>query len=91
MFGGLCFLLNGNMCCGVVKDKLVLRLSPEAAGLALEAGHTAPMDFTGRPMKNFVYVLPEGYEADKALRDWVRMAAGHARSLPPKKAPAPVR
>jgi TfoX/Sxy family transcriptional regulator of competence genes len=87
MFGGMCFLLDGNMCCGVVEDKLVLRLSVEAAARALESAHTTPMDFTGRPMKNFVYVLPPGYAPDEALGEWVRLAAGHAASLPPKEKP----
>jgi len=47
MFGGLCFLLRGNMCCGILKDGLVLRLQPGRAEILLQRPHTHPMDFTG--------------------------------------------
>lgn len=84
MFGGLAFLLNGNMCCGVVKDRLMLRLGPEGVEKALKAPHTQPMDFTGKPMKSMVYVRPEGYEADEDLERWVETAARFAKTLPAK-------
>jgi TfoX/Sxy family transcriptional regulator of competence genes len=89
MFGGLAFMLGGHMFCGVVKDALMLRLGPEAAGRALDRPHVRPMDFTGRPMRGMVFVDPEGLHGD-ALRQWVGDAAGHARGLPPKQA-APAR
>jgi TfoX/Sxy family transcriptional regulator of competence genes len=87
MFGGLAFMLGGHMLCGVVKDALMVRLGPEAAGRALGQPHVRPMDFTGRPMKGMVFVDPAGLHGD-ALRQWAGAAAGFARGLPPKH-PAP--
>jgi TfoX/Sxy family transcriptional regulator of competence genes len=83
MFGGLAFMLNGNMACGIVKDELMLRLGAEGADAALEEPHVRQMDFTGRPMTGMVYVEPAGLD-DAGLRRWVGQAAGFARSLPPK-------
>jgi TfoX/Sxy family transcriptional regulator of competence genes len=85
MFGGLAFMLGDHMFCGVVKDALMVRLGPEAAGRALDQPHVRPMDFTGRPMKGMVYVDPEGLHGD-ALREWVYAAAEYARGLPAKPA-----
>lgn len=85
MFGGLAFLLGGHMFCGIVKDALMVRLGPEAAGRALGQPHVRPMDFTGRPMKGMVFIDPESLDGD-ALRQWVDAAAGYARGLPPKPA-----
>jgi len=84
MFGGVCFLLSGNMCCGVTRSALMLRLGPEGAAAALTEPYTRPMDFTGRPMKSMIYVDPEGYEFDDDLKNWLRRAAKFAASLPPK-------
>jgi TfoX/Sxy family transcriptional regulator of competence genes len=84
MFGGLAFLLNGNMCCGVVKDRLMLRLGEDGAAEALNEPHTHVMDFTGRPMKSMVYVEPSGLSSEAALRKWVRRAVAHASLLPAK-------
>lgn len=83
MFGGICFMLHGNMCCGVVGDRLMLRLGTEAAEPALRRPHVSPMDFTGRPMKGMIYVDRQGLRG-AALARWVGQAAGYARSLPPK-------
>jgi hypothetical protein len=83
MFGGLAFMLGGHMCCGIVGDRLMLRLGAERAEEALTRPHVHEMDFTGRPMTGMVYVAPEGV-AGRALRRWVEQAAGYARSLPPK-------
>ncbi len=85
MFGGMAFMLGGHMFCGVVKDTLMLRLGPEAAGRALDQPHVRPMDFSGRPMKGMVFVDPAGLHGD-ALRQWVDDAADYARGLPPKHA-----
>ena len=60
MFGGLCFTLRGNMVCGIVGDTLMLRLNETLADEALRKPHVRPMDFTGRPMRNMVYVDPPG-------------------------------
>jgi TfoX/Sxy family transcriptional regulator of competence genes len=84
MFGGLCFLLNGNMCCGVLKNELVLRLGTERAAQILKQPHTRPMDFTGRPMKGFLFVEPSGLASDEQLRRWVSESVQHALSLPAK-------
>ncbi len=84
MFGGLAFMLDGNMCCGIVADRLMLRLGADLAESALERPHVEPMDFTGRPMTGMVYVVPEGLRG-KALRPWVELAAGFTRTLPPKR------
>ncbi len=84
MFGGLSFLLDGNMCCGVARDDLVVRLSPEEAERALAELHARPMDFTGRPLKGFVYVSPQGVADETSLLDWIDRAVRFAGSLPPK-------
>jgi TfoX/Sxy family transcriptional regulator of competence genes len=84
MFGGLAFLLDGRMCCGVMKDRIMLRLGPEGVEAALKKPHTERMDFTGKPMKSMVYVLPAGYENDADLEKWVETAVRFAKTLPPK-------
>jgi len=84
MFGGLAFMLDGNMCCGIVGDRLMLRLGAELAEQALKRAHVQPMDFTGRPMTGMVFVAPEGLRG-RALRTWVELATGFARTLPPKR------
>jgi TfoX/Sxy family transcriptional regulator of competence genes len=83
MFGGLCFMLHGNMCVGVVGDRLMLRLGEQAVEEALQQPNVSPMDFTGKPMKAMVYVDQVALD-DAALARWVDQAAGFARSLPPK-------
>jgi len=84
MFGGLAFMINGNMACGIVREELMLRLGAEGADAALDQSHVRQMDFTGRPMTGMVYVESGGL-GDSELRGWVEQAAGFARSLPPKK------
>ena len=84
MFGGVSFMLAGNYCCGVLNDDLVVRLRAEDAGKALEKPHVRPMDFTGRPMKNWFYIAPEGIKTRRALTTWVDRARAFALSLPPK-------
>jgi len=83
MFGGLAFLLNGHMFAGVVGSELMVRLGYQAAQQALEHDHVREMDFTGRPMKNMIFVQPAGLHG-RALGRWVTAAADHARTLPPK-------
>lgn len=83
MFGGLAVLVDGNMACGVVGDKLMLRLGREGAEEALRRSNVRPMDFTGSPMTGMVYVEPAGLRG-VALRNWVERAVTYARSLPPK-------
>ena len=84
MFGGVSFMLNGNFACGLTKTDLVIRVGPERNAEALAQPHARPMDFTGRPMKGWVYVSPEGYASDKDLADWLQQGIGFALSLTPK-------
>lgn len=87
MFGGVAFLLRGNMCCGVTKDLLVLRLGARGAELALRRPHTRVMDFTGRPMKGMVYVEPEGVRTEAELQAWLERAMEFGQTLPGKRKP----
>ncbi len=84
MFGGLAFMLRGNMCCGVAGETLMLRLGNDGAAAALREPHTRPMDFTGKPLKSMVYVEPAGIAAPEDLNRWVNRAADFAATLPPK-------
>ncbi|MEZ4664512.1 MAG: TfoX/Sxy family protein [Caldilineaceae bacterium] len=84
MFGGLAFMLHGNMCCGIVGDALMVRVGKEGYADALAQPHARPMDFTGRPMKGMVYVDAAGLESDAELAAWVERGATYALSLPPK-------
>lgn len=84
MFGGLAFLLNGNMCCGLHGKELIVRLDPEETDRALARPHTRVFDMTGRPMKGWILVQPAGLARDDALAKWVSMGVSHAASLPEK-------
>ncbi|MFH1809891.1 MAG: TfoX/Sxy family protein [Pseudomonadota bacterium] len=84
MFGGLSFLVAGNLACGVIKDELIVRVGPEHFGSALKKKHARAFDFTGRPMKGWVTVAPAGFEDDSDLASWVRMGLDFAATLPPK-------
>ena len=84
MFGGLAFLLGGNMCTGIVGDELMVRVGPDAYTKALEQPHAREMDFTGRSMRGFVYVGSQGFECDADLRKWVGRGVKFASSLPAK-------
>jgi hypothetical protein len=84
MFGGLSFLLGGNVACGVLGGELVVRVGPDANDEALARPHARPMDFTGRAMAGWVYVGAEGVADDEALREWVEAGARFARSMPAK-------
>jgi TfoX/Sxy family transcriptional regulator of competence genes len=84
MFGGLSFLLNGNMCCGVIDSNIVLRLGERGAEKALEERHVAEMDFTGTPLASMVYLRPAGYESDEDLKRWIGRAVRFTKTLPAK-------
>src|SRR5207249_7419966 len=71
MFGGIAFLLNGNMCCGVHGDELILRLDRDDTDEALEDANVRLFDLTGRPMKGWVLIAPDGIARDKDLRSWI--------------------
>jgi hypothetical protein len=85
MFGGLCFLLNGNMCCGIVGDVFMARVGLAAHDDAMARPHTRAMEFTGRAMRGMVYVDPAGVATEGDLAEWVDRAARFAGSLPVKK------
>lgn len=84
MFGGVCFLVRGNMACGVHGEGLIVRVGPERYLDALAQPHTKPFDLTGRPMRGWVIVSPGGCEEDSELKDWVLRGVEFALSLPPK-------
>jgi TfoX/Sxy family transcriptional regulator of competence genes len=84
MFGGLCFMVRGHMCCGIVGDTLMARVGPDQYAECLEASHAREMDFTGRAMKGMVYVSPEGIDADEDLATWVDSCLSFLTGLPPK-------
>jgi TfoX/Sxy family transcriptional regulator of competence genes len=84
MFGGIAFMLNGNMACGIVGDDLMVRVGADGHDDALAQPHARPMDFAGRPMRGMIYVAPAGIEADANLQRWVDRGAAFAGSLPPK-------
>jgi len=84
MFGGLAFMIHGNMSVGIVDKKLMVRVGPKAFDEALKEKHAKPMDFTGRPMKGFVYVEPKGIQTDEDLKAWVDRGIAFAKSLPKK-------
>lgn len=84
MFGGICFLLNGNLLVGVWKDSLIARLGPDEGEAALREPHVKVFDITGRPMRNWVLVEPEGVEDDDQLKAWIERAAKFVGKLPGK-------
>jgi TfoX/Sxy family transcriptional regulator of competence genes len=71
MFGGLAYLLEGKMFAGILNKDLVVRVGPEGSDAALKEPHTRPMDFTGRPMKGYIYVSPDGVKNAAQLRRWL--------------------
>ena len=84
MFGGLAFMARGHMCCGLVQARLMVRVDPQAYDRLLEEPHVRPMDFTGKPMRGFLYVEPGGIASAPALRRWIGRALAFAEGLPPK-------
>ena len=84
MFGGIAFLLNGNMCCGVHRDSLIVRLDPRETDSALSEPHTHVFDLTGRPMKGWILIDSEGLSGVQLGR-WVNRAAKYAGALPAKQ------
>lgn len=84
MFGGVCFLVKGNMACGILGDALIVRVGPQRYAEALKAPAARPFDITGRAMKGWVMVSSEGHAADRDLTAWVQRGLEFARSLPPK-------
>jgi TfoX/Sxy family transcriptional regulator of competence genes len=85
MFGGIAFLLNGNMSCGVHGEEMIVRLPPDETDNALAQKNTRVFDLSGgRPMKGWILVEPEGLRTEKDLAKWVKKGVKFAASLPPK-------
>ncbi len=84
MFGGIGFMVRGNLACGVHKDELIVRLSDQDFRAALEKPHVRIFNLTGRPMKGWLMISSGGYTSTKSLKGWIDKALDHARSLPPK-------
>jgi TfoX/Sxy family transcriptional regulator of competence genes len=84
MFGGIGIMLDGNMCCGVQGDEVILRLGDEEAEAALADRHGRPFDMSPRPMKGWVMMHRDALESDEDLRRWLEPALDFASSLPPK-------
>ncbi|SRR6266446_3023885 len=89
MFGGLCFMVSGSMCCGLTSTAFMVRVGPDGYEKALAQPHARPMDFTGRPLTGMVYVDPAGYETDAALVKWVQRSVDFVSGLQAKKSAAP--
>jgi hypothetical protein len=85
MFGGVGFMLHGNMACGVNGDNLIVRVGPDHYEAALAKPHTRVFDMTGRPMSGWIFVEPGGFETDGDLKVWIDQGVAYARTLPPKK------
>lgn len=93
MFGGLTFMVNGAMCCGITAEALVVRVGPAAHEAALAEPHVRPMTFTGRPLAGMVYVDPPGYRTTRALARWVQRGVEFvtAKPAPSRRARGPRR
>jgi TfoX/Sxy family transcriptional regulator of competence genes len=73
MFGGVCFMVNKKMCIGVVKDEMMCRIDPSLEEDVLERVGCRPMDFTGRPMKGYVYISEDGMKTKKTFDYWINL------------------
>jgi TfoX/Sxy family transcriptional regulator of competence genes len=85
MFGGVGFLLNGNMLAGVWKDSLIVRLGPDEGDEALKEPHVKDFDITGRAMKGWVLVSPEAVQDDSQVKAWIQRAVKFVEKLPAKE------
>jgi TfoX/Sxy family transcriptional regulator of competence genes len=84
MFGGVCFLLRGNMACGILNESLIVRIGLEKYEKALKQPHTSKFDITGKPMKGWVMVSSEGHNTDERLSYWIEQGVAFALTLPEK-------
>jgi len=84
MFGGIAYLLNGNMACGIHGDGLIIRVGEEKYLEALSGPGASVFDMTGRPMKGWVVVTPQGFATQPALIEWLQLGIQYAQSLPSK-------
>jgi len=88
MVGGLSFIVNGSMCCGVTGTNLMVRVGREGYERALAQPHARPMKFAGRALSGFICIEPEGYRTDRALAKWIQRAIDFVSTLPAKKSRA---
>ncbi len=79
MFGGICFLYKGKMCVGETKERLVVRVVPEKMNKVLAMPAVKPMDFTGKTMKEFIFVSKKGFDTELKLQHWVELGIEHAK------------
>ena len=84
MFGGVGFLIGGNMACGVNKDDLIVRTDPERHGALLKKPHVKPFDLAGKPMKGWLLVEADGVKTARQLEAWIKEGFDFASTLPPK-------
>ena len=84
MFGGVSFMLQGNMACGVLKEEMIVRIDPEEHDVAVAKPHVRTFDFSGRPMKGWIMVAPGAHASEEGLQAWVQQGVRYALSLPPK-------
>ena len=84
MFGGIGFFLNGNMLAGILRDSMIVRLGPEQGPEALQKPHVSEFNITGKSMKNWVVVEPDGIDSDQQLKHWIDQARAFVRTLPAK-------
>ncbi|MEQ8362074.1 MAG: TfoX/Sxy family protein [Cyclobacteriaceae bacterium] len=91
MMGGLCFMYKSKMCCGIVKDDLMVRVIESRYEEALSHPYGREMDFTGRPLKGFVFVAPDGFKKEKDLNYWMQMGVEFVDSLPKQKSKKPLK
>ncbi|HBY93967.1 MAG: TfoX/Sxy family protein [Ardenticatenaceae bacterium] len=84
MFGGIAFMINGNMACGVNGEDLIVRVGPDQYQEAMTQPFVRVFDMTGRPMKGWIVIGPEGYESEDRLRGWIQQGVAFAQSLPAK-------
>ena len=85
MFGGIAYMLKDKMFCGIVIDDLMLRVLEDKYDIMLKKPHARVMDFTGKLMRGFLYVSPEGFKTDKQLMSWLELGIEYALKSPPKK------
>jgi hypothetical protein len=84
MMGGLCFMVRGHMCAGIATNLLMVRVGAEAYERTLKLKHAAPMDLTGKPVRGFVFVRPEGSATQRAVDAWVKRGLNFVAVLPKK-------
>lgn len=84
LLGGIAFMLQGNLCCGIHREDLIVRVGRDGYAAAVARPHARPFDITGRPMTGWVMVSPDGYESDDALQVWVQQGVQFPLSLPAK-------